>query len=232
MISSLWLLLLLSLSFTKANDHDCDIFSKSFQNEGIGGQYRCIQVHEAVRKAFWSNKINNYTLEAFNTSYLTTVTVIYKVQIIDTSAASHGSASDGNNTITCEGKNSCSISMGWSSANFYTFIRPEFVLSLQPAWFLSSLKFSLHEHYKGIIFYIDLQKEEATWMTTLELKQSLKQITGKVIISILVQYCSSVYYFKIIFLLCRLQPIKSTWSMSGIQYPRLERPLRSSMLRP
>lgn len=192
MISSLQLLVLLSLSFTKAND--CNIFSSEFQSEGIAD--RCVQIHKAVRKAFWSNEVNKYTLdEAFKTSSHhrppTAVIVHYEVQI--KSAIGHGrnlagAASDidpvRDDHIACEGKGNCTLNVGWSSANVYTFIRPEFVLSLQPAWFLNSLKFSIHEHFgfmREITFYIDLQKDDLpTNTTTHELKHSLEHITAKV----------------------------------------------------
>ena len=53
-------------------------------------------------------------------------------------------ASDKNDTIACGGQPNCAFYIGWSSASIYTYIRPDFILSLQPAWFLNSLKFSIH----------------------------------------------------------------------------------------
>lgn len=55
--------------------------------------------------------------------------------------------SDTDDKIKCESEKNCTISIGWSSASVYTFIRPKFMLSLQPAWFLSSLNFSIHQHF-------------------------------------------------------------------------------------
>lgn len=59
MMSSLQLLVLLSLSFTKAND--CNVFSSQFENR------RCSEVYKAVENALWSNDVNKYILdEAFS----------------------------------------------------------------------------------------------------------------------------------------------------------------------
>ena len=66
---------------------------------------------------------------------------------------------DTNENIVCN-KESCTISIGWSSASVYTFIRPKFMLSLQPAWFLSSLNFSIHWHFgfpREITLHIGIQ---------------------------------------------------------------------------
>ena len=81
-------------------------------------------------------------------------------------------------------ENNCTISMGLSSASVYTFIRPEFILSLQPAWFLSSLRFSIHEHFgfpREVRLYINLLKESLPVNITIdELIHPLEQVTAKV----------------------------------------------------
>ena len=178
-----------------------NVFSSEFPSESIG--HRCVHIHKAVRNSFWSNEINNYTLnEAFKTSsrhrHPTAIIIHYEVQIMyhasrNMAQINHPLKLDGKDHFACEGKGSCTINIGWSSASIYTFIRPDFILSLQPAWFLSSLNFSIHENFgflNEITFYIHLQYELISEMkiTTYELKHSLEQITAKV---------TKVYYMSI-----------------------------------
>ena len=96
--------------------------------------------------------------------------------------------SDRHDFSVCEGEEkNCTISVGWSSASMYTFIRPEFILSLQPAWFLCSLTFSVHEHFgftREITLHINLNKEHLPENTTInDFKHSLEQVTSEVTIT-------------------------------------------------
>jgi hypothetical protein len=90
------------------------------------------------------------------------------------------------NIVACKKEGSCDFSIGWSSANIYTFVRPEFILSLQPAWFLNSLKFSIHEHVgfsREVTLHISLQSQILPANTTAhEIWHSLEHATTKVTI--------------------------------------------------
>ena len=69
---------------------------------------------------------------------------------------------ENDNIIACDKENNCTFDIGWSSANIYTFVRPEFILSLQPAWFLNSLKFSINKHVgfsREVTLHVPLQKQ-------------------------------------------------------------------------
>jgi hypothetical protein len=88
--------------------------------------------------------------------------------------------------VACEKERNCStFSIGWSSASIYTFVRPEFILSLQPAWFLNSLKFSIHEHVgfsREVTLHVSLRNRSLPVNTTEhEIKHSLEHATAKVI---------------------------------------------------
>ena len=205
------LIVLLSLTFTKANHLYCNIFSYEFE----GAASDCIQIHKAVREALRANDVNKYILdEVFspNSHYHppTALVIHYKVQItsirndefIHSVLPNEGDfdvlSPDGNDFSICEGeKNNCTIDVGWSSASIYTFIRPEFILSLQPAWFLCSLKFSISEHFgfsREITLHLDILKSDLPVNTTIdELKHSLEQVTAKVTI-IYVTYILYCYY--------------------------------------
>lgn len=96
---------------------------------------------------------------------------------------------DKNDNIACEGRENCTFIIGWSSASIYTFIRPDIFLSLQPAWMLCSLKFSIHEHFgfsRQVTLYINLhvRHDLPENITTHELEHALEQATAKVTIII------------------------------------------------
>ena len=210
------LLVVLSLTFTKAKALNCNVFSYQFERSRAAAQ--CVQIHKAVKKALLNDSVNMYVLdEAFTSPHHhlpATMIIHYKVQIIEAkghSFAPRRIAFDGNeiayhegtyhiqyiseiifNTqdrdivIVCEEEDKCIISIGWSSVSVYTFIRPKFILSLQPAWFLCSLKFSIHEHFgfsREITLHINLQEDDLPVNTTAdELQHPLEQITAKVTI--------------------------------------------------
>ena len=192
------LVVLLSLSFTEANY--CNIFSGEFQQRDVA--HRCNAIHKAVVKALSKNDVYKYILhEVFSINSFhrppTAIIIHYKVQITDESITStsthHGEfivgpveavRLDENDNVACEGKENCTFNIGWSSASIYTFIRPEFILSLQPAWFLNSLAFSIHEHFgfsREATLHVHLYEDDLPVNTTThEIMHSLEHTTAKV----------------------------------------------------
>lgn len=202
------------LSSTKENS--CNIFSYKFEERADG----CIQTHEVVNRALWSNDVNKYILnEALspNSRHHPPMAMIihYRVQITESEdlngihsiptrglldenrttysgniisdskkLLSDNYVSDTDDNIKCKTETDCTISIGWSSASVYAFIRPKFMLSLQPAWFLSSLNFSIHKHFgfpREITLHIKIRNGDLPVNTPIyELQYPLEQVTAKV----------------------------------------------------
>ena len=137
---------------------------------------------------------------------------------------------ENDDNIACETENNCTFDIGWSSANIYTSVRPKFILSLQPAWFLNSLKFSIDEHVgfsRNITLHVPLQIRHNlpvnTTVTVHEIMHFLQRATSKVTITtimLLSIYLFSSYRLKL------MMPVQHT---SGNPCPRLI-PSRSSIL--
>ena len=98
---------------------------------------------------------------------------------------------DANDNAACETENNCTFDIGWSSVSIlYTFVRPDFILSLQPAWFLNSLKFSIDEHVgfsRNVTLYVSIQRDtlrlpKNKTVTAHEIMHFLQRATAKVII--------------------------------------------------
>ena len=197
-------LVLLSLFNTEANH--CNIFEKEFQQENVTN--RCKKVHTAVVKALQENSTYQYILqEVFDINAFhrppTLIIFHYVVKIIaDESITSgnrtrainligtiEGDKGDENDNIVCDERSNCTFDIGWSSASIYTFVRPEFILLLQPAWFLNSLEFSIHEHVgfsREVTLHVSLQSHSLPVKTTAhEIKHSLQHATAKVAIIML-----------------------------------------------
>ena len=193
------LVVLLSLSITEANY--CNILSKEFQQEDVA--QRCDKIHKAVVKALQENDVYKYILhEVFGIKAFhqppTSIIFHYVVKITNKTATIHTTAAveshiqdENDNIIACEKENNCTFDIGWSSASIYTFVRPEFILSLQPAWFLNSLKFSIHEHVgfsRNITLHVSLQRDklpENKTVTAHEIMHFLQHATAKVTIIII-----------------------------------------------
>ena len=222
------LVVLLSLSNTEANY--CNILSKEFQQEDVA--QRCIKINRAVLNALQDNDAYQYILhEVFGINAFhrppTSIIFHYVVKITDVSITHYAAESiiipvtinasdiigpvevarlDDNDGIACEKESNCTFDIGWSSASIYTFVRPEFILSLQPAWFLNSLKFSIHEHVgfsRNVTLHVSLQRHGLPVDTTIhEIMHSLQHATAKVTIIIIIMLL--IPYLFIIILLCFL----------------------------
>ena len=195
---------LLTISNTEANH--CTILGKEFQQDDIA--HRCNKIHKAVVKALQKNDVYQYVLyEVFGINSFhrppTSIIFHYVVKIITAESITSGNIDhdyritrsiesarlDENDNVVCEKEGDCIFDVGWSSASIYTFVRPEFILSLQPAWFLNSLKFSIHEHVgfsRNVTLHVPLQKQSLPVNTTAhEIMHSLQHATAKVIIIII-----------------------------------------------
>ena len=215
------LVVLLSLSNTEANY--CNILSKEFQQEDVA--HRCNEIHTAVVKALQDSDVYQYILhEVFGINAFhrppTAIIFHYVVKIITDESITSGNRTidnhfigpvevarlDKNDNIACEKESNCTFDIGWSSASIYTFVRPEFILSLQPAWFLNSLKFSINEHVgfsRNVTLHVPLQRHSLPINTTAhEIMHSLQHATAKVTTVI-------IYTLSIILLLCFLLQIKA-----------------------
>ena len=209
-------LVLLSLFNTEANY--CRIFDKEFQQEDVAK--RCSEIHKAVVKALQENEAYQYILnEVFDISAFhrppTAIIFHYIVKVIDNRHGyGHGTSLSGpvesnirdenDNIISCEKKNNryCTFDIGWSRASIYTFVRPEFILSLQPAWFLNSLKFSIDEHVgfsRNVTLHVSLQRHSLPVNTTAhEIKHSLQHATAKVTTIIIVSIILTLLRFLLL----------------------------------
>ena len=210
---TLLVLVLLSLSNTEANY--CNIFSEEFQQQDLAR--RCNAVHKAVTRALSKDGAYQYmSHEVFGINSFhrppTAIIFHYKIKFItDESTASYASRNgpiesrnggfiadifgpiesavlDENDNIACK-KPNCTFNVGWSSASVYTFLRPQFILSLLPAWFLNSLEFSIHEHFgflREATIHMSLRRQHLPVNTTVhEIMHSLQHATTKVSIKVL-----------------------------------------------
>ena len=210
----LLVLVLLSLSNTEANY--CNIFSEEFQQQDDVAR-RCNAVHKAVTRALSKDGAYQYmSHEVFGINSFhrppTAIIFHYKMKFItDESTASYASRNgpiesrngsisadmfgpielatlDENDNIACE-KQNCTFNVGWSSASVYTFVRPQFILSLLPAWFLNSLEFSIHEHFgflREATIHMSLRRQHLPVNTTVhEIMHSLEHATAEVSIKVL-----------------------------------------------
>ena len=204
--------MLLTLSNTEANY--CNILSKEFQQDDIA--HRCNAIHTAVVEALQENDVYQYIYilhEVFGINAFhqppSSIIFHYVVEIITNETTSGNRTihdniinpaagtvespipDENDNVIACEKENNCysTFDIGWSSVSIYTFVRPEFILSLQPAWFLNSLKFSIHEHVgfsRNVTLHVPLQKQNLPAKPTAhEIKHSLQHATAKVTIILL-----------------------------------------------
>ena len=197
------LVVLLSLSITEANY--CNIFSEEFQQDVA---QRCDIIHKAVVEALKKNHVYKYILhEVFDFQAFhrppTAIIFHYIVKVTD-NRYGHGHMhvtslsgsvesprlDENDDNIACETENNCTFDIGWSSANIYTSVRPKFILSLQPAWFLNSLKFSIDEHVgfsRNITLHVPLQIRHNlpvnTTVTVHEIMHFLQRATSKVTIT-------------------------------------------------
>jgi hypothetical protein len=194
------LVVLLSLSSAEANY--CNIFSEEFQQEDVA--HRCNAIHIAVAEALQENDVYQYIdHEAFGINSFhrppTTIIFHYVVKTTTDESSTHrtiiynpetnepvevAKLDETDSVAVCEKEGSCTFSIGWSSANIYTFVRPEFILSLQPAWFLNSLKFSIHEYVgfsREVTLHVSLQSLPPN-TTAHEIRHSLEHATAKVTI--------------------------------------------------
>ena len=202
----LLVLVVLSLSNTEANY--CDIFSEEFQQQDDVAR-RCNAVHKAVTRALSKDGAYQYmSHEVFSINSFhrppTAIIFHYKMKFItDGSTASYASRNgsinyivgpiesavlDENDNIACE-KQNCTFNVGWSSASVYTFVRPQFILSLLPAWFLNSLEFSIHEHFgflREATIHMSFRRQHLPVNTTAhEIMHSLEHATAEVSIKVL-----------------------------------------------
>ena len=198
---------LLSLSITEANY--CNILSKEFQQEDV--VYRCDTIHTAVINALQKNHVYQYILhEVFGIKAFhqppTSIIFHYVVKIITNETVTSGNKTihdnmigpgsvesairdENDNIIACDKESNCTFDIGWSSASIYTFVWPEFILSLQPAWFLNSLKFSIHEHVgfsRNVTLHVSIPLRDTfpknKTVTAHEIMHFLQHATAKVII--------------------------------------------------
>ena len=196
--------MLLSLSITEANY--CNLLSKEFQQEDVA--QRCDKIHRAVVKALQKNHVYKYILhEVFGINAFhqppTSIIFHYVVKIVRSESISSGNdhgnfiigpvesaiLDKNDNIIACEKENNCTFDIGWSSVSINTFVRPDFILSLQPAWFLNSLKFSIHEHVgfsRNVTLHVSIQSPNLPknkTVTAHEIMHSLQLATAKVTIT-------------------------------------------------
>ena len=208
LVSPTLLLLLILIPVTSTLANHCDVFNPHFWEEADG----CIQIQEAVRNTFNRSKYNSYIIESlFYSHHVSTPTALivnfnfsksivenrddikadhykslllkhYETPII--SHPNHHSVTEENDVECTNG--TCTISVGWTSSSIYSFIRPVILLSMQPAWFLCALHFSVHEHFgypKQVTVHMDFHPEELPENTsTEELRYHLEQLTSQVCI--------------------------------------------------
>lgn len=177
------LLLLTPVLFSAVGAEDqCSVFNKEFENNAGW----CIQIFRALQNALWNNDENTYIIDEvfFNHHWHSpsVVDITYKVQIIEDEHDENTTLWTNCNDDSAQG---CTIQVGWSSTSIYKFIRPEYLLSLQPAWFLSSIHFSTNYHFgfkRQIILHIQINDFPQKIKKGTELKFPLEKITAKVII--------------------------------------------------
>ena len=175
-MSSLQLLVVL-LSLSNAGANHCNIFSEEFQSNTVA--LRCNKIRQTIEQALWRNNVYKYIVhEVFSIKSFHRMpnAIIFRYEVktiarggrvlIINSITGHGpfesTGPNDSDNVACA-KENCTFNVGWSSVNMYTFVRPEFILSLQPAWFLNSLKFSIHEHFgflREVTLHIHLHKDD------------------------------------------------------------------------
>lgn len=169
----------------------CSIYKKLER----GNLIRNIQIEKAASKSLRSREENLYVIESlFNkhpNPHPIAVEINYYVHIVKNISSTkflppavepHVTGHNSNDDCTAE--QGCLVQVGWTTSCVYSLIRPKFLVTSQPAWFLYALEYSSDELYgfqEDITFHLYIPMDELPGTPSrIDFKCPLEKITAQV----------------------------------------------------